>query len=226
MQQNIDFLTTCPLFSGIDADDLSAMLSCLTARTLSFRKNETILQEGSPAREVGILLKGQAQLIRTDYLGNRSIIISIEPGDMFAEAFACAGVEALPVSVVATEDSEVMLIDCRRIMTSCCHACGFHSQLIYNLLKIVAGKNLIMHQKALITSQRTTKEKLMTYLLMQARQAHSPYFTIPFDRQGLADFLEVDRSGLSAEIGRLKKQGVLDSHKNSFRLLNVPEHEN
>lgn len=221
MQQYIDLLSACPLFDGVESHHISAMLSCLSARTASFRKGESIFHEGDSAREMGLLLRGQAHLVRTDYMGNRSIVISIEAGELFAEAFACADVEAMPVSVVATEDCEAMLIDCRRLMTTCSHACSFHSQLIYNLLKIVANKNLVLHQKALITSQRTTREKLMTYLLLEAKQAKSPYFTIPFDRQGLADFLEVDRSGLSAEISRLRKEGILDAHKNSFRLMDV-----
>ena len=221
MERYANILSGCPLFDGVEAHSLSSMLSCLSARAVSFRKGESILREGDSARELGILLSGQAHLIRTDYMGNRSILISIESGDLFAEAFACAGVEALPVSVVAAEDCEVMLFDCRRLMTTCTHACSFHSRLIYNLLKIVACKNLAMHKKAMITSQRTTREKLMTYLLQEAKQAKSPYFAIPFDRQGLADFLEVDRSGLSAEISRLRKEGVLDAHKNSFRLLDV-----
>lgn len=223
MNQFSPVLSSCPLFADIDSADLSVMLPCLSARTVSFRKSETIFHEGSAARDIAILLSGQVQLIRTDYAGNRSILLQAGPGELFGEAFACAGVESLPISAIAAEDCTVMLIDCRRLMTSCCHACAFHSRLIYNLLKIVANKNLIMHQKAMITSRRTTRDKLMAYLLLQAKRAGSSRFTIPFDRQGLADFLEVDRSGLSSELGKLKREGVLDCCRNSFHLLRVPE---
>lgn len=222
MKPNSEILPVCPLFNGIEPNQLSAMTACLGARIVSVKRNGFLLKEGAPARNIGILLTGRAQIIRTDYCGNRSIMMNVEPGQLFGEAFACADVEALPVSVVALEDSSAMMIDCRRIMTTCSSACEFHSRLIYNLLKIVSQENLALHQKAEITSQRTTKEKLMTYLMLRAQQAGSSRFTIPFDRQGLADFLEVDRSGLSAEISKLKKQGVLDYHKNSFHLL-MPE---
>lgn len=82
-----------------------------------------------------------------------------------------------------------------------------------------------MHQRALITSKRTTREKLMTYLLIQAKEAGSANFSVPFDRQGLADYLEVDRSGLSAELSKLKKEGILDYYKSDFRLMNISPKE-
>ena len=214
----------CPLFEGVAPEELGGMLHCLGAREGYFSKGEVILPEGSPARDVGLLLSGQVQLIRTDFYGNRSIMMNIEPGELFAESFACAGAEHIPVSVVATEDCRTLLLDCRRLLTTCSHACAFHSRIIYNLLQIVAKKNLILHRKALITAKRSTREKLLTYLLMQAKETGRSEFIIPFDRQELADYLEVDRSGLSAELGKLQKEGILAYHKNSFRLLQRSDH--
>ncbi|MBQ2955442.1 MAG: Crp/Fnr family transcriptional regulator [Clostridia bacterium] len=214
-----EILLSCPLFDGIGPENLSAMLSCLGARTRAAQKGEILLAEGCRAQDVGILLSGRAQLIRTDYYGNRSIMLSIDPGQLFGESFACARTEYLPVSVAAVEPCEFMLIDCRRILSACTNACSFHSRVIFNLLQIVAEKNIALNQKAIITGQRTTREKLMSYLLLYAKQKGSARFTIPFDRQGLADYLEVDRSGLSAEMSKLKKEGVLDYYKNEFHLL-------
>lgn len=218
-------LTHCPLFDGIAAQDLPGMLSCLGARSMKASKGSVILSEGSPARDVGILLHGCAQVIRTDYAGNRTIMTNIASGQLFAESFACSKAGILPVGVIAMEDCEYLLIDCKRIMTPCSHACSFHNQIIFNLLQIVCDRNLALHQRALITARRTTREKLMTYLLMQAKEAENSNFTIPFDRQGLADYLEVDRSGLSAELSKLKKEGILDYYKSHFRLLDVTTQE-
>ena len=217
-----EMLLQCPLFHGIEPDELSALLGCMGARTKSASKDESMLSEGEPARDVGILLSGQAQVIRTDYYGNRSIMTHIAPGELFGESFACARAEVLPVSVVAIEDCQYLLIDCRRLMMPCSRSCAFHGRMIFNLLQIVAEKNLALNQRALITGKRTTREKLMAYLLLVAKKAGSDRFSIPFDRQGLADYLEVDRSGLSAEMSKLKKEGVLDYHKNSFRLMRAP----
>ena len=86
-------------------------------------------------------------------------------------------------------------------------------------MKVVANKNIMFHQKLEITSKRTTREKLMSYLMLQAKQYKSNRFEIPYDRQELADYLQVERSGLSAEIGKLRKEGVLECRKNVFSLL-------
>ena len=199
------------------------MLGCLGAKLVSFDKKEPILAEGSPAKYVGILLSGSAQIVRVDYFGNRSIVTDIAPAELFAESFACAGVKNLPVDIIATEDAEVMFIDCVRIMHSCGHACSFHQQMIYNLMKIMADKNLLYHQKIEITSRRTTREKLLTYLTIQSSKNKSNTFDIPYDRQALADYLEVERSGLSSEIGKLQREGVLKCTRNRFELIDLSE---
>ena len=212
-------LERCALFEGIRMEDLSAMLGCIGGHTVHVAKGQAICREGDPATHVGMVLSGAVRLVRDDYYGNRSIVAHIGPAELFGETYACAGVSALPISVVADEDSEVLLMDCRRITTTCSSACAFHSRIIYNLLRLVAVKNLVFDQKIQVTSKRTTREKLMTYLLNQAKLQNSNDFTIPYDRQELADYLEVDRSGLSAEISKLRKEGVLESEKNQFRIL-------
>lgn len=218
-EKYFDILRKCPLFKGVANEDLPIMLDCLDAKAVRFAKRETILAEGSPAENIGILLSGSAQIIRMDYFGNRSIVSSLEPAALFGESFACAGVREMPVSVVAAEDCTVLFVDCLRVTQSCGRACGFHQQMIYNLLHILAAKNLAFHRKIEITSKRTTREKLLAYLQDEARRQNSSSVTIPYDRQALADYLEVDRSGLSAEISKLRKEGVLESDKNHFRLL-------
>ncbi len=221
MKKYNSVLEQCSLFDGIRMEDLSAMLGCIGGHTVSVGKGNPVLREGDPATHVGIVLSGAVQMIREDYNGNRSIVAHIAPAELFSETYACAGVTSLPISFVADEDSEVLLMDCRRITTSCSNACSFHSRIIHNLLRLVAVKNLVFDQKMQVTSKRTTREKLMTYLLGQAKINGSSSFTIPYDRQELADYLEVDRSGLSAEISKLRKEGVLESEKRYFALKEV-----
>jgi len=219
MKKHLDILKKCPLFSRIADGDLEKMLVCLGAKIESFDRKYTILAEGSQAKYIGIMLSGTAQVIRIDYYGNRSILSEIRPGDVFAEAFACAEADTIPVTVIADDPCEVMLIDCRHILHTCSNNCGFHQQLIFNLMKDLATKTLLFHQKIEIAARRTTRDKLLTYLMFQAKKAGSSSFTIPFDRQELADYLDVDRSGLSAEISKLRKEGILESDKNRFTLL-------
>ncbi len=219
MKNYLEILKKCPLFFNIEDDSLLKMLHCLGARLVFFDKKYTIFQEGNKAKYVGIVLKGAAQIIQVDYYGNRSILSSVGESQMFAEAFACAEMEAIPVTVIASEPSEILLIDCSHILHTCQNNCGFHQQLIYNLMKDLAEKTIMFHQKIDVTSKRTTREKLMTYLMIEAKKAGKNSFKIPFDRQELADYLEVDRSGLSSEIGKLQTEGVLESRKNHFKLL-------
>ena len=219
MKKYLEILRRCPLFYGIDDDNLIKMLTCLGARITEFDKKYTIFAEGSPAKHIGIVLSGKAQIVQVDFYGNRSIVSDVKPTELFAEAFACAECTSLPISVVASEPCEIMLIECSHILHTCQNNCGFHQALIFNLMKDLATKSLRFHERIEITSKRSTREKLLAYLAIQAKAAGSDSFEIPFDRQELADYLEVDRSGLSAEISKMRKEGILDSQKNHFTLL-------
>lgn len=218
MKKYLEILKKCKLFESIEDENILKMIRCLGAKVHSYKKEQTIFAEGEMASHMGILLSGTVQIVRVDYYGNRSILTIIEPSALFGESFACAEIKSIPVNVIAEKDCAVMLIDCRKILHPCCNACEFHSRIIFHLMKEIAAKNLLLNQKIEIISKRTTREKLMTYLLMQAKQ-HGDNFTVPYDRQELADFLEVDRSGLSAEISKLRKEHVIECKRNSFKLL-------
>lgn len=219
MKKYLEILRMCPLFEGIADENLLRMLTCLGARVELFDKKYTVIAEGNPARFIGIVLSGSVQIAKTDYYGNRSIVGVAEKGEMFAEAFACAEVKSIPVTILATEPSEIMLINCSHILHTCENNCGFHQQLIFNLMKSLAVKNLRFHQKIEVTSKRSTREKLMAYLMLCAQNAGKNSFTVPFDRQELADYLGVERSGLSAEISKLRKEGIIENSKKHFTLL-------
>ena len=210
MEKYFELLSSAPLSSDIDPNDLSSMLSCLSAKVTEVPKGSPVFLEGDPASHVGIVLDGAVQVVRDDYYGNRSVLTVAEPGDLFAEVFACAGLDTMPVSVFAAKNSKIMLLDFKRVLTVCSRACPFHTQLVSNLLRVVAQKNLALNQKIQCMSRRTTKEKVMVYLLEQAKRHKSAQFTIPFDRQALADYLGVERSALSAEISKLKQAEILD----------------
>lgn len=225
MKKYIPVLEKCALFREMKAEDIEKMLSCMEAGKQHFEKGEIILAEGSPARRMGIILAGSVQVIRVDYDGNRSLMAHLEKSDLFAEAFAFAGIEKMPVHVVAAEETETLLLEAEKMLGTCLRACPFHRKMIDNLVRLLARKNLMFNQKLEVTSRRSTREKLMAYLIQQANRAGSASFQIPLDRQALADYLEVDRSGLSAEISKLRKEGVLLAQKNRFQLLSHGETE-
>lgn len=210
MEQYFPLLLQSPLFRGLSQEDLAAMLPCLGGRKVRAEKQALIFHMGQPARWVGLVLSGAVHVVQEDYYGNRNILSTVQPPHLFGEAFACAGTQALPVSVEAAEESEILLLDCQRVIAPCSDACLFHRRLVANLLQVVAEKNLLLTRKLSLLSKKTTREKLLAYLTQQARQAGSPAFVLPYDRQGLADYLGVDRSAMSAELSKLRRDGVLD----------------
>lgn len=218
MEHFFSVLSQCALFRDMTPEDIQAILPCLEGKTRSVSKGGPVFLEGEPARWVGVLLAGAAQVVQDDYYGNRSVLSILQPGDTFGEAFSCAGISTMPVSVMALTDCEILLLDCNRVMTTCSRSCHFHTRLIQNLLKGMALKNLAFTEKIRHMSKKTTREKLLSYLLLQAKKQGSAAFTIPYDRQGLADYLGVERSAMSAELGKLKKAGLLDTKGSWFCL--------
>jgi CRP/FNR family transcriptional regulator, dissimilatory nitrate respiration regulator len=207
-----------PLFQNVAENDLNALLGCLDAKEVTFQKNQTIYFEEDIITKVGIVIEGSAHIVKEDLWGNRSILTNLEPGDMFGEAFSCAGEEKISVSVVAAEKTKILLIDCRRMLTSCSSACVFHTQLIKNMLSIMGRKNIQLTQKMEHMTKRTTKEKLLSYLSAEAKRYGKSSFDIPFNRQELADYLSVDRSAMSNELCKMREEGLLEFEHNHFEL--------
>lgn len=207
-----------PLFGGISELEISEMLDCLGSRLVHYDRDNIIFLAGDRVSSVGIITDGSVRVVREDIFGNRAILAKLFAGELFGETFACAKVDRLPVSVIAASDCEVLLIDYRRIVMRCHSSCVFHGRLIENMLGILAEKNLMLNQKIEALSARTTRGKLLAFLASQAQIAGSNAFCIPFDRQELADFLSVDRSAMSAELGRMRAEGLIHFHKNYFEL--------
>lgn len=217
-------LTGCPLFQGITAEELEQMWECLGPVEAFYPKGAFLWREGEKTKRMGVVLSGGVHILREDFWGNRSIQGRAGPGELFGEAYAC-GDEPLGVSVQAAEDSRVLFLEAERLLTACPSACPFHARAAANLLRVLAGKNRMLSRKIEHISQRTTRAKVLSYLSWQARRQGSACFSIPFDRQGLADYLAVDRSALSQELGKMRREGLLDFHKNQFELKGTEQPE-
>lgn len=215
-------LQKCPLFFGIEEPDVRMLSDCLSAAQKRFEKNSFVFLTNEKADFFGIVLSGAVHVLREDFWGNREILTRIEPGGLFGEAFACANVDRLPVSVMAAEESEILLVNCKLIFMSCPSACSFHAVLIRNLTRVLAEKNVTLTQKLEHVTRRTTRDKLLSYLSEQAKLAEGKVFDIPFNRQELADYLSVDRSAMSAELSRMRDENLLRWHRNHFELCDLP----
>ena len=192
--------------------------SCLNAKEVSYKKGEYIYREGDIMQEAGIILGGKVHLQQDDFWGNRNIMSAIGEGSSFAEAFACADEAVLNISVVAESPCTVLFLDVKRILTLCPVSCRHHSRIIRNLLSDIANKNLQFNEKITHLGQRTTRGKLLSYLSTEARKHDSFEFDIPFSRQQMADYLFVERSGLSMELCKMRNEGLLEFNKNHFLL--------
>ena len=214
---DLTILTECALFHGLREAQIREMLPCLSARQSRFRRGQFLLRAGDRVAFAGILLSGEAEVLQEDFWGNRNLLAAVGPGDLFAEAFACAHAVS-PVSVLCKTDGSVLYLNVRAVLSPCEKACAQHKALSQNLIRVLAEKNMQLNEKAGFLSQRTTREKLLAYLSAQARRAGSASFRIPFDRQQLADFLSVNRSAMSAELSRMQREGLLCADRSSFTL--------
>lgn len=218
MKEFLSILRSSQLFSGISENELTSMLSCLDTRKENFPKEAFVLRAGDTVDSIGIVLSGSVLIIQEDIWGNRNILSKAGPGQTFAAAYACANGSKLNVSVMAETPITVMFLNVKRILNVCPSACSHHSRVIRNLLSELAEKNLRFNEKLTHMGQRTTRSKIMSYLSAEAQRFGVYEFDIPFSRQQFADYLGVERSGLSLELGKMKKDGLLDYHKSHFIL--------
>ncbi|HIT66024.1 MAG TPA: Crp/Fnr family transcriptional regulator [Candidatus Merdisoma merdipullorum] len=222
MKKYLQVIRSSPLFSGVGKEEVGAMLSCLEALEKDFEKDSYIFRIGDTTASLGIVLSGSVLIVQEDFWGNRNIVSSVAQGQTFAETFACAPGSVMNVSVVAQTACKILFLNVKRILHTCPSSCSHHNKMIQNLLSSLAVNNLRQNEKLSHLAQRTTRAKLLSYLSAMAQQHSSFEFDIPYSRQQLADYLSVERSGLSLELGKMRKEGLLDFHKNHFVLLQQP----
>ena len=223
MEKYLNLLSQTALFEGVSSEDLPLMLNCLGAYQRTYAKDEYLLHLGEPTSALHIVLEGNVFLVRDDYAGNRKILASIAAGQLFAETFACLHGQCLNFDAITQEPTEVLSLEIAKVLHTCTSACQFHNKVIQNLLYIMAEQNLGLSVKMEHLCQRTTREKLLSYLAEQCRKQQCAAIDIPFNRQQLADYLSVDRSAMSKELSRLREEGIIAYHKNHFRLQTAVE---
>lgn len=199
------------------------MLGCLRPERRQFAKGQAILRTGDTTSSLGIVLSGRVLIEHIDLWGNSAVLDSIGPSQIFAESYACTPGEPLMVDVTAAEPCEVLFLSISRVLQTCPRTCAHHTRLIRALLALTAQKNLTLSRKIFHTAPKSIRARLLSYLSWQAIRNGSRCFTIPFDRRQLAEYLNVDRSALSNELSKMRREGLLRAEKNRFELLDMPE---
>ncbi|MDO5027377.1 MAG: Crp/Fnr family transcriptional regulator [Tissierellia bacterium] len=214
-------LKDASLFEGLDEKEISALQHCMKFDLKTYKKDEIILHNGDTVESIGLVMDGSVIVERYDFWGNKNIWQLIDKNDIFAESFAAIQGQELIFNIIAKSDAKIVFIETSKIITTCSRACSFHTKFISNLLKILARKNLNLSNKIIHTSEKSIRSRVMNYLSDQAFKNKSQTFTIPFNRQEMADYLLVDRSALSKELSKMKEDGIIDFWKNQFKLKKI-----
>ncbi len=215
---DFNFLAKTELFEGICSDEIESMMKCLQAKKRNYEKGEYIFRVGDCIKNMGIVIFGSVNIEKDEIWGGHSIISNVSRGQAFGEAYACVFGEQLNINAVAAEKAEVLFFNIEHILTTCSTCCEFHNRLIKNLLKVMALKNLSLTKKMTVISPKSIRERLVSYLSFQAIESNSSDFTIPFNRQQLADYICVDRSAMSKELSKMQKEGLILYNKNKFHI--------
>ncbi len=221
MQINPYILEKSMLFSGIAANNFNAVLGCVGARIQTFAKGEYISLSSGQLRAIGLVLKGRVLLLKEDVYGNRNILNTLEIGEVFGESFVCGGAYTLTISIQAAEETEVLFLSFDRVMHVCPNACEFHNQLITNMVTMIARKNLSLLEKLEVTTRHSLREKILAYLSQLAQRQGNTTVTSPMGRMELADFLGVNRSALTRELGNMQDEEIIQYEKNTYTLIGV-----
>ena len=208
-----------PLFRGIRAEELDAMLGCIGYHIGCFRRGEIVAFEAENIKHIGIVMSGSVDMIKEDLWGNRTMLVRMHRDELFGETFACGSDKLSVVTFLVSEDAKILFIPFDRVMHSCTMACRFHHRLIENMVSVIAAKNRDLMRKVEVVSKRTIREKILAYLSIQAQVQDSRYFEIPLGRVELAEYLCVDRSALTRELTKMKEDGLIDYDRNCFRIL-------
>lgn len=218
---NYRFLAQTPLFQGTSPQEIEAMLACLGSDVRRYQRGQIIYRAGDVVHALGMVLSGSVLIEIDDVWGNTTVLDCAGPGHIFAETYACLPDEPLMVHVKAAEACQILFLNVGRVLQICPSSCGHHITLVQNLLALSAQKNLNLSRKIFHTAPKTIRGRLLSYLSDQSVRSGSRSFTIPFNRQQLADYLNVDRSALSNELSKMQREGLIRVERNQFVLLEI-----
>ena len=208
-----------PVFYGMKDDELQGLLDCFNARIRNFEEGEMIIRQGDRITNIYLILEGAVNIEKDSYWGRRIIITQLSVNDNIALAFVASKNIESNIDAVAAQNTRVLVLSYEKCTSMCQNACTRHKVLINNLFQILSKENIELIQKIENVSQKTIRDKLLTYLSNEARKKHSNSFDVQFNRQDLADYLNVDRSAMSFELSKLQKEGFIKYNKNHFELI-------
>lgn len=210
-------MNSFPIFKGMSKKELAEIKIYGKSHQMFYDKGSIIYHIGDKVQDFGIVLKGSINIESIDLCGNRTILNHITTGGIFGENYALCCIP-LHVNVVATHPSEILFINLHEFMTKKNAEKLCYKKILKNLLMIIASKNFNLSNRIFCTSPKTVRARVMTYLCSESVKYKTLEFSIPFNRQEMADYLNLDRSALSKELGKMRDEGIISFHKNHFKL--------
>ncbi|MBM6828819.1 Crp/Fnr family transcriptional regulator [Anaerotignum lactatifermentans] len=217
--ERMERIGTYPLFQNIKAEGLEEMLQCVHVRYRSFPKDSFLALAEEEIHYVGVICKGSVRMVREDDWGNQILLVHMGEGELFGETFVCSASFASKVSFVTAEETEILFLDYDRVMHTCSLTCRHHHRLIENMLRCIAEKNIQLMEKIEVISQRSLRDKLMTYLSLESQRQGRSVFSVPLSRVEMAEYLCADRSAVSRELASMQADGLISFEKNIFCIL-------
>ncbi|MDD2233781.1 MAG: Crp/Fnr family transcriptional regulator [Desulfitobacteriaceae bacterium] len=221
LEIHIDVLIKSALFDNIETNDLRTMLACLKPKISKFHKNDLIAAAGEKFEKMGIMLSGEAAVIKENIAGNRMIMAILQPGDLFGEAVVFSHKSVWPATIIAQKPCYAMFLAREKILGQCNKACNWHRTIIENMLRLISDKTLMLNKQVEYLSMKSMREKISSFLIEQYEKAGDTTFILPMMRNELADFLNVSRPSMSREMGRMRDEGIIDFHKSSIQIKDI-----
>ncbi len=211
-------MAACRLFAGVNGEELKVMLECLNPAVRSYRKDEYLSVQGDDLYGLGVLLEGEAMVVKENAAGERVIMAVLGAGDIFGETAAFSRAGKWPASVVAQGDCKAFFLPPHKITGNCQRQCPSHRRLITNMLRIVSDKALALNKKVEYLTIRSMRGKISAFLLEQYEKQGSATFILPLKRNEMAEFLNVARPSLSREMCRMRDEGIIDFHQSTIKI--------
>lgn len=215
---NIDMLQENMIFRGMSGKEIQTVLADLRAYEKRYEKDSIFLHAGDTTSKMGLVLEGSVTIESNDMWGNRTILSHVGEGQYFAETYALLPDEVLLVDVRANEDCRILFLSIGYLFEGS-ESAAWKEKIMKNLLMISLHKNLALSGRSFHTSPKSCRGRLLAYLNSVSQQKHSLEFDIPFDRQQLADYLNLERTNMSKELGRMQREGIIECRKSHFKLL-------
>ncbi len=215
---NDDLLKKSILFKDMTDTERNECLLTLNAHRKSYKKGDAIFHAGDLTDRMGMVLSGSVTIESNDMWGNRTILNHVGTGQFFAETYALLIEEVMLVDVMANENCQILFINIGKLILNMQNAVWSH-KLYRNLLLISSYKNLTLSGRSFQTAPKSARGRILAYLNAVSLRKRSTEFDIPFDRQQLADYLNLERTNMSKELTRMRKEGIIECRKNHFKLL-------